>query len=115
MELTQEFFEEKLKDLVTKEDLKDFAIKDDLKHVATKDDLKRFATKDNLKVLATKDDMNVLETRLGKKIDDQTDELARIIATTIAVPMQQGFEKLEQLVSVKQDVDTIKTALHLDQ
>jgi hypothetical protein len=82
MELTQEYFDEKLKGL---------------------------ATKDDLKPLASKQDINAA-----------VDELARIIAETVANPMEQRFAKLEARLDVAErvkllesDMNRIKQALHL--
>ena len=51
---------------------------------------------------------------------EQTEELARIIATTIAEPMERHFEKLDKELNVyaevkqlKADMERIKEALHL--
>jgi hypothetical protein len=55
-----------------------------------------------------------------KDIKEQTEELARIIADTIAIPFTQRFDRLEELLEVKDDVQTLKrqmaeirSALHL--
>ena len=52
--------------------------------------------------------------------EEQTDALARIIATTVADPMEHHFEKIDKeldvYVEVKQlkaDMERIKEALHL--
>jgi hypothetical protein len=104
MELTQEYFDQKLSGLATKDDLKGFATKDDLKSFATKDDIIAAVAP-----LATKQD-----------VSDSVDTLARIIATTIAEPMQKHFDELQSDLDVKTEVQElkrdmlkIKTALHL--
>lgn len=64
--------------------------------------------------------LRTLEINLGKKIDDQTEQLARIIADTVATPMEQHFADLKDYLEVREDVQTlkvemqrIKEALHL--
>jgi len=64
-----------------------------------------------------------LETQtkqLKKHTDEQTEALARIIADTIAKPFSERFDRLEELLVVKEDVLTLKrqmleirSALHL--
>lgn len=53
--------------------------------------------------------------------EEQTDALARIIATTVAEPMERHFEKLDRELDVyaevkqlKADMERIKKALHLN-
>jgi len=55
-----------------------------------------------------------------KDLEAQTEELARMIADTIATPFTKRFDQLEELLEVKQDVLTLKrqmaeirSALHL--
>jgi hypothetical protein len=55
-----------------------------------------------------------------KDIQEQTEELARIIADTVAIPFTHRFDRLEELLEVKDDVQTLKrqmseirSALHL--
>ena len=93
MELTQEYFDKKLESLATKEDLQKFATKEDLQ--AQTAELKAFAV-------------------------EQTEELARIIATTVAVPLETHLQTAQtepnaraEITTLKQDVRTIKQALHL--
>jgi 16S rRNA C967 or C1407 C5-methylase (RsmB/RsmF family) len=52
--------------------------------------------------------------------EEQTDALARIIATTVAEPMERHFEKIDKELDVyaevkqlKADMERIKKALHL--
>lgn len=52
--------------------------------------------------------------------EEQTEELARIIASTIAEPMERHFEKIDKELDVyaevkqlKADMERIKEALHL--
>ena len=59
--------------------------------------------------LATKDDLR-----------NGVEELARVIANTVAAPFTQRFDRLEKLLQVEQDVQTLKnpmaeirSALHL--
>lgn len=93
MELTQEYFDTQLKGLATKDDIKNMATKDDL--ASQTRELKEFA-------------------------EDQTDVLARIIATTIAEPMERHFQSVGKELDVyaevkelKADMKKIKEALHL--
>jgi hypothetical protein len=60
------------------------------------------------------------EKRIVKRIDEAQEELARIVADTIADPFTKRFDKLEELLDVKDDVQTLKrqmaeirSALHL--
>ena len=63
--------------------------------------------------LATKEDVH-------REVREGVEDLARIIADTIATPFTQRFDRLEKLLQVEQDVDTLKrqmleirSALHL--
>ena len=115
---------EDLKGFATKEDLKGFATKEDLKGFATKEDLKGFATKEDLKQavapLATKLELTAQTKELKVFAREQTEELARIIANTVAAPMQNHFEELKDELEVREEVQTlkrdmlkIKQALHI--
>jgi hypothetical protein len=91
MELTKEDFEKTIKGLATKEDLQGLATKEDLRSLATKQDVR-----------------------------DGVEELARIVAETVAEPMEQRFARLESLMDVRLAVQNlqlemrrIKEALHL--
>ena len=64
--------------------------------------------------------LGTTEKRIIKRIDEAQEELARIIANTVAVPFTQRFDRLEKVLQVEQDVDTLKrqmleirSALHL--
>ncbi len=76
MELTKEYFDQQLRNLVTKDDLKNFATKDDLKTLATKVEL------DNLK--------SFVQTNMVTKqeLDDLREEL----------PSRADFNRLQQTV-----------------
>jgi hypothetical protein len=59
---------------------------------------------------------------LATKVDvsESVEQLARIVADTIATPFSKRFDRLEDLLKVKDDVDTLKqqmaelrAALHL--
>ena len=74
-----------------------------------------------LKTLATIDALASTEKRIVKRIDESQEELARVIANTIAIPFTKRFDRLEELLEVKQDVMTLKrqmleirSALHLN-
>jgi hypothetical protein len=65
--------------------------------------------------------LRTLETNLSKKIDDQTEQVARIIADTVATPMEQHFADLRDYLGVREDVQMlkvdmqkIKEALHIN-
>ena len=71
--------------------------------------LQNLATKDDLKPLATKRDVR-----------EGVEELARIIADTVANPMEERFAKLELRIDVTErvqhleaDMQKIKEALHI--
>jgi hypothetical protein len=64
--------------------------------------------------------LRTLETNLTKKIYDQTEQLARMIADTVATPMEQHFADLKDYLEVREDVQAlkvdmqkIKEALHI--
>lgn len=83
MELTKEYFDQKLDDFGN-EIKKNFATKDDLKNFATKEDLKNFATKDDLKSQTQE---------LKDYSDQQTEKLALIIATSVAEPLDKHLQE----------------------
>jgi hypothetical protein len=69
--------------------------------------------KQELASLATKEDVH-------REVGAGVEELARIIAETIAEPFSSRFDRLEELLQVKEDVLTLKkqmleirSALHL--
>ena len=60
------------------------------------------------------------EQHIIKRIDDAQEELARLVETTIAAPFSKRFDQLEELLDVKEEVQTLKrqmseirSALHL--
>jgi hypothetical protein len=60
------------------------------------------------------------EKRIIKRIDEAQEELARIVADTIATPFTKRFDELEGMLEVKEEVQTLKrqmaeirSALHL--
>jgi hypothetical protein len=55
--------------------------------------------------------LRTLETNLSKKIGDQTERLARIIAETVATPMEQHFTDLKDYLEVREDVQTLKVEM----
>lgn len=70
--------------------------------------------------VATKSDLQAQTKELKTFAEEQTDALARIIATTIAEPMERHFEKINKELDVyaevkqlKADMERIKEALHL--
>ena len=63
--------------------------------------------------LATKEDVH-------REVREGVEDLARIVADTIATPFTKRFDRLEELLEVKDDVATLKrqmteirSALHL--
>lgn len=72
--------------------------------------------------LATKKDLTPLATKadVKREVREGVEDLARIIADTIATPFSKRFDRLEELLEVKEDVLTLKrqmleirSALHL--
>jgi 16S rRNA C967 or C1407 C5-methylase (RsmB/RsmF family) len=64
--------------------------------------------------------LNAQTKELKQFAEEQTDALARIIATTVAEPMERHFEKIDKELDVytevkqlKADMERIKEALHL--
>lgn len=97
MELTQEYFDQQLKNLVTKSDLKQFPTVADL-------DQRLASQTAELKAYA----------------DEQTAHLASVVNETIAEPMEGHFQELKDFVRVRDEVQAlklemqrIKEALHL--
>lgn len=86
---------------------------------------KRFETvATKFETVATKDELTRQLTQQTETLkiyaDEQTEKLAAIIATTIADPMEQNFSELkdyrtvrEEVLTLKSDVQKIKTALQL--
>jgi hypothetical protein len=70
--------------------------------------------------LVSKQDVVATEKRIISRIDEAQEEFARIVADTIATPFTKRFDRLEELLEVKEDVQTlqkqmaeIRSALHL--
>ena len=96
-ELTKEYFEQVVSGLATQKDLAGLATKEDLAQ-----------------------GLKTTEARIIKRIHESQEELARIVADTIATPFTKRFDRLEELLEVKDDVQTLKrqmseirAALHL--
>ncbi len=68
----------------------------------------RFATKDDLKAFATKSDLNAQTQELKEFALEQTESLARIIATTVAEPLEK------HLKDISLDGDLSMRVLHLE-
>jgi len=94
MELTKEYFDQVVSGLATKKELAGLATKDQLAGLATKKDLET--------------GLGATEKRLMQRIDEAQEELARIIADTIAAPFTRRFDALEESLAVKEDVATLK-------
>ena len=73
MELTQEYFDQALKNLATKDDLKELSTKQDVRNAV--------------------------------------EELARLIADTVATPMERHFADLKDYLEVRKDVHTLKVEM----
>ena len=102
MELTKEYFDQQLKNLVTKNDVSEIqnditTVKSDIKTInqridflPTHKDLEKFATKDDLLELATKNNLASVRSdiadvkELVEKIDRRTDEDHRAAIRDIA-------------------------------
>ncbi len=128
-ELTKEYLDSIVQNLATKQDLEalpeklkaqGFATKDDLVNFATKDDLVNFATKDDLVNFATKDDLKAQTAELKAFAVEQTEELARIIAGSLAVPVEEIKKEVKDLrkdlnvLSYTVEHNTTKLEKHLD-
>ena len=64
--------------------------------------------------------LETTEAIIIKRIDDSQEELARLIADTVANPFTKRFDRLEQFLEVKEEVQVlqrqmteIRAALHL--
>lgn len=103
----KDYLDEKLKDFVTKdyfEKTLDERFDERLKNVATKDDFKNFATKDDLKNFPTKSDFKLLERKvqsldekvdsIDKKLDDRFGQLDYKIETVFNY-LQRSFDNHE--------------------
>jgi hypothetical protein len=55
--------------------------------------------------------LRTLETNLTKKINDQTEQLARLIADTVATPMEQHFADLKDYSEVRKELHTLKVEM----
>lgn len=73
-----------------------------------------------IKSVATKADIEAQTKELKAFAGEQTADLARIIATTVAEPMEQHFAELKDYLEVRGDVQAlkadmqrIKAALHI--
>ena len=64
-------------------------------------------TKQDLEQLLDKR-LQSTEDRIIKRIDEAQEELARLIADTVATPFTQRFEHLESQLDVKNDVAVLK-------
>ena len=62
---------------------------------------------DQLKGLATKEDLKPLATKAN--VHEGVEELARIIAETVANPMEARFNELEKLLEVRLRVDNLES------
>ena len=96
MELTQEYFDQQLKRLSTKEDLTALEQRMDAK----------FATKDDLLELATKQDLNSLKSDVAEiktivaRIDKRTDEDTRAALKDIA-KLQKRVTRVERALKLQ--------------
>jgi hypothetical protein len=58
--------------------------------------------------LVTKDDAATTEGRIIKRIEESQEDLARIVADTIATPFTKRLDRIEELLKVKDDVENLK-------
>jgi hypothetical protein len=91
MELTQEYFDQQLKNLATKQDLERFSTKDDLQGLEQRMD-KKFATKQDIR--------------------DAIEELARITSEGFA-DLQQRLDVTERVKKIEQKFIKLEEALHI--
>lgn len=66
-----------------------------LKNLATKQDVEAIII-EKTKNFVTKDDLTKQTKELRAFAEDQTEALARIVATTVANPMAEGFQAIEK-------------------
>jgi prefoldin subunit 5 len=107
MELTREEFEQILDKKIS--------------NLATKDSLINLATKDSLLGLATKDDLAKQTAELKKFAEEQTEQLARIIAVSVVEPMDEGFRIINKKIDalnprvdkLEHEMKGLKSALSL--
>jgi hypothetical protein len=55
--------------------------------------------------------LRTLESNLTKKMNDQTEQLAALIADTVATPMEQHFADLKDYSEVRKEVHTLKAEM----
>ena len=119
-ELTKEYLDSIVQNLATKQDLEALPEKLKAQGFATKDDLVNFATKDDLVNFATKDDLKAQTAELKAFAVEQTEELARIIAGSLAVPVEEIKKEVKDLrkdlnvLSYTVEHNTTKLEKHLD-
>lgn len=92
MELTKEYFDQQLKQLVTKEDAKNFLSKEDAQLFVIKDDLLEIATKNDLG--AVRSDITELK-KLVQAIDERDDQDTRAALRDI-VDLNRRVSALER-------------------
>lgn len=73
-------------------------------------ELKRYLD-EQFNAVAKKDDLEKQSKNLKAYVNEQTEKLASIIATTIAEPMEKNFSELKDFKSVQEDVLTLKTEM----
>lgn len=108
--LTQEYLDKSLKNLPTKQDVRDI-VEEKIKHLPTKQDVEAIIS-EKTKNFVTKNDLNKSLANQRKELEaftlDQTEGLARIIATTVVDPMTEGFQiiekKLDKLASGQEEI-----------
>lgn len=83
-------------------------------------ELKQYLDK-QFKTVATKEDLAQQTEILKAYADEQTEKLAVIINSTIVEPMEKNFSELkdyktvrEEMLTLKADMQKIKTALQLN-
>jgi hypothetical protein len=95
MELTKEYFDQVVGTLATKEAINGLVTKEDL--TATKQGLRG--------------EIKASEQRVIKRIGEAQEELARIVAETIAIPFTQRFDELEAKLDYSERIRLIEQRL----
>lgn len=117
MELTKEFFENAINQLVSKKDLSEMEARIDDRFIS-------MDTKFESKFHSIDAKFNAIDSKfdaMEAKFTEQIEGLARTIAITVSIPLQQHLEEYKHTSELQADVTQlkrefaiIKTALHLD-
>jgi chromosome segregation ATPase len=96
----QNFLNEILSKLATKEEIAKLATKEELAKLATREELAKLATREELAKLATKEDINSLEARLETRIDKMESRLEKVETRMENMETEMGGMKTE-LATIK--------------